>query len=188
LKLVVRVSRRRHSVGVSYSAGGSDRDVSRGGMGEWIMKMNHDKRRGSCFVTHLMGLPFPGSPLVFLLPPLLRRATMRCPHPFGEGGAGAAAIRLAFPGALVLEPIPQTRGGAHGQFVVQGWVGFEVSRMKVVVEERWRVNQHQSFACWVHHRSSLSSLSSPLACRSWFIFTVISFSSLWLVSICCGWS
>jgi len=84
-KLVVGVSQRRHSVRVSFSPGGGIRDVSRGGMEGWITKTNHDKRCGSSFVMHLTGLPFPGSPLVFLFPPFLRRAMMHHPHPSGEG-------------------------------------------------------------------------------------------------------
>jgi len=37
------------------------------GWNEWGMaKTNHDKRRGSYFVTHGMGLPLPGSPLADL--------------------------------------------------------------------------------------------------------------------------
>ena len=39
--------------------------------GQWdgrckrMAKTNHDKGRGLCSVTHIVGIPFPGSPLVF---------------------------------------------------------------------------------------------------------------------------
>jgi hypothetical protein len=55
----------------------------------------NEPRLSSWFVleTHWPGLPLPGSPLVNLLPQLLRRARMSRPHPSGRGGAGAADVR-----------------------------------------------------------------------------------------------
>ena len=39
------------------------------------------------------GLPLPRSPMMFLVPQILRRATMSRPHPSGEGrGAGILVI------------------------------------------------------------------------------------------------
>jgi hypothetical protein len=40
-----------------------------------------DKRRGSRFMTQFMGLPLPGSALVFLPPQILRRARTDCSRP-----------------------------------------------------------------------------------------------------------
>jgi len=42
------------------------------------------------FMTYPLGLPLPGSPLTFLTPPFLRRATRSRPHPVGKrrGGCG----------------------------------------------------------------------------------------------------
>jgi len=56
---------------------------------------NHDdNRRGSFFVTYCTGLPYPGSPLVFIRPRFPRRANVSRPHPFGKGGAAALASSL----------------------------------------------------------------------------------------------
>jgi hypothetical protein len=51
-----------------------------------------EPRFSSWFVvgTHRMGLPLPGYPLLFLLPPFLHPASINCPHPSGRGGADAA--------------------------------------------------------------------------------------------------
>ena len=71
------------------------RAVSSGSMGGWITKTNHDKRRGSCFVTHLTGLPLPGSPLVYLHPQNLCRARTNRPHPSGKGMGWSAGFRAS---------------------------------------------------------------------------------------------
>ena len=42
--------------------------VSGMGWNEELGKTSHDKRRGSYFGTHFVGLPLHGSPLVFLTP------------------------------------------------------------------------------------------------------------------------
>jgi hypothetical protein len=68
--------------------------------GQWdgrykrMAKTNHDKGRGWSFVTHIVGLPFPGSPLVFFHPRILRRASITRPHPFGKGRGASAASSL----------------------------------------------------------------------------------------------
>ena len=49
--------------GIRYTTGQWD------GSYKGIAKMSHDKRHGSCFGTYFVGLPFPGSPLMF--PPSL---------------------------------------------------------------------------------------------------------------------
>ena len=54
-------------------------------MGGWVAKTNHDICCGLCFITYHQGLPPYGSPLVFLLPRFLCRASLSRPHPFGEG-------------------------------------------------------------------------------------------------------
>ena len=75
-----------------------------------MAKTNHDKRRGSCFVTYHLGLPLHGSPLVFLPPRFLRRASISRPHPFGKGRGGCSGV-LASEGAEVLrEPTSLNRG------------------------------------------------------------------------------
>jgi len=56
------------------------------------------------------GLPLPRSPMMFLIPQILHRATMSRPHPSGEGrGAG-----ILVGDATDCAHIPQHRGGANG--------------------------------------------------------------------------
>ena len=93
---------------MSFSPGGGVRDVS-GGMEEWITKTNHDKRRGSFFVTHWMGLPLTGSPLVFLPPLFHRRARMIRPSHWKGEGRWRVRVRpdcvlLRLVGVLVIGP------------------------------------------------------------------------------------
>ena len=83
------------SLGVSFSPGGGIRAVSKGSMGGLITKTNHDKCRGSCFVTHLMGLPLPGPPLVYLHPQNLCRARTNRPHPSEKGMGWSAGFRAS---------------------------------------------------------------------------------------------
>jgi hypothetical protein len=64
-------------------------------MGGCMAKTNHDdNRRGSLFVTYCTGLPYPGSPLVFIRPRFPRRANMSRPNPFGKGGAATLPSSL----------------------------------------------------------------------------------------------
>ena len=71
------------------------------------------------FVMHWMGLPIPGSPLVFPPPiPLLISPISPIPPveykpahiPLERGGAGVAAVCFAHPGVLVVEPTSLIRG------------------------------------------------------------------------------
>ena len=75
------------------------------------VKMSHDKRRGSCFITYYRGLPLHGSPLVLVHPQLLRRAMLRRLHPFGKG-RGVSGCDLASEGAdmMMVEPTSLNRG------------------------------------------------------------------------------
>ena len=90
------------------------------------------------FVTYHLGLPLPGSPLVFSALQMLHRAMMSRPHPLERGGADATG--LAFPGEfrrLDLSPHPSREGRgsfpgccvclrarwvARAKVVVVGWV------------------------------------------------------------------
>ena len=65
----------------------------------------------SAFMTHFVGLPLTGSPLVFLCPPSLRQTTISCPHPL-EKGRGSWGCILACEGAVALvgEPTSPNRG------------------------------------------------------------------------------
>jgi len=85
--------------------------------------------------THWMGLPVPGSPLVFLHPQTLRLSTRSHPHPSKKRRAGAAGIRGCPLAGEVGDRahIPQERGGAPGWLNVCGWGRNEVVRTKVVV-------------------------------------------------------
>jgi hypothetical protein len=74
-------------------------------------KTSHDKRRGSCFVTHHRGLPLHGYPFVFLPPWILRRASLSRPHPYGKGRGGGGRILASEGAAAVLrEPTSLNRG------------------------------------------------------------------------------
>ena len=46
------------------------------------------------FVTHYMGLPHPGSPLVFFPPLFLHRVNLSRPHPSGKGRGGCSGVRV----------------------------------------------------------------------------------------------
>jgi len=87
------------------------RDINQWRVGRWRVKMSHDKRRGSCFVTYCRSLPLHGSPLVLVHPQLLRRAMLRRPHPFGKG-RGVSGCDLASEGAdvMMVEPTSLNRG------------------------------------------------------------------------------
>ena len=56
------------------------------------------------------GLPLPRSPMMFLVPQILRRATTSHPHPSGEG----RGARILVGDATDRAHIPQHRGGANG--------------------------------------------------------------------------
>ena len=57
---------------------------------ERLGKRENEPRLSSWFVfeTYWLGLPLPGSPLVFLLPQILHRARTSRPHPSGKGRGG----------------------------------------------------------------------------------------------------
>jgi len=106
--------------------------------GQWdgsykgIAKMSHDKRHGSCFGTYFMGLPFPGSPLMF--PPSL------VPFPGSFVGRGWAthislekgeAVAAVMASIVIPAHIPHKRGRAslrvaacirESVVVVRAWV------------------------------------------------------------------
>jgi hypothetical protein len=46
-------------------------------------------------MTHYPGLPLHGSPLVVILPQILRRTNLNHPHPFGKGRGGCSGSRLS---------------------------------------------------------------------------------------------
>jgi len=46
------------------------------------------------FMMHYLGLPHPGSPLVFPPPPFLHRENLRRPHPSGKGRGGCSGVRV----------------------------------------------------------------------------------------------
>jgi len=101
---IVVVSGCRRGVNASLHPGGGVTYVS----GEkWEAKTNHDKCRGSSFMTHLMGLPLPGSPLVFVPPQFPRRTSMNPPISLSKGRGGSGC---ALAGALVVEPTYLNRG------------------------------------------------------------------------------
>ena len=67
------------------------------GMSEEIGKTNHDFHRGSFSITHCMGLPISGSPLIFPSPnPPIKYEPAHIP--LERGGAGVAAFCSADPG------------------------------------------------------------------------------------------
>jgi hypothetical protein len=98
-------------------------------------------------VTYHLGLPLPGSPLVFLLPRFLRRAIVSRPHPSGKGRGGRGSI-LACEGAVTMltEPTslnrgeglmtgsPDDVGGSVG--ASEGGGGWRRGGGKVVVDEQ----------------------------------------------------
>ena len=78
------------SVGLFDRLGSADGQW--GGMREGMGKTNHGFHRGSFSVTHWMGLPIHGSPLMYSSPRFLRRARIRRPFPFGKGRGGCGYI------------------------------------------------------------------------------------------------
>jgi hypothetical protein len=98
-----------------------------------------------CFVTYWMGLPIPGSPLVFPSPipspispisPIPPVKYKPAHIPLERGGAGVAAVCFAHLGVLVVEPTSLMRGEGLVA-ALWGVVGMELGcrgRM-VVVEE-----------------------------------------------------
>ena len=115
--------RPRDMVVVMFAGGGNlalalEPSVGRGIEG-WMTKTNRDKRRGSCFVTHLTGLPLAGSPLVYLHPQNLCRATTNRSHPSGKGRGWSAGFRASVlaKGVGDRAHTPQKRGGATFQVV-----------------------------------------------------------------------
>ena len=68
------------------------------------------------FATQWLGLPPPGSPLVFLLPKLLHRVKTSRPHPSGKEGGGMAGIRARLLEALATGPIFLHRGASSFAF------------------------------------------------------------------------
>jgi len=72
----------------------------------------NEPRRSSwfVFVTHYMGLPHPGSPLVFPPPPFLHRANLSRPHPSGKGRGGCSGGWRFQGDAVGLSPHPSREG------------------------------------------------------------------------------
>ena len=64
----------------------------------WNERRNEENepRHSSWFVfmTHYVGLPHPGSPLMFLPSPFLHRANLSRPHPSGKGRGGCSGVRV----------------------------------------------------------------------------------------------
>ena len=60
----------------------------------WITKTDHDKRRGSCFVTHNRGLPLHGSPASSSLPGSSVERDLAAHIPLKRGGTASAASSL----------------------------------------------------------------------------------------------
>ena len=86
----------------------------------------NEPRCSSCFifVTHYMGLPLPGSPLMYLRPPFLHRASLSRPDPSGKGrGRCSGTCVPECAEALEFEPTSLKRGEGlvFGLFVVCGW-------------------------------------------------------------------
>ena len=97
------------------------------GIKEGMKKTNHD-------VTHYMGLPHPGSPLVFPPPPFLHRANLSRPHPSGKGRGGCSGGWRFQGDAVGFEPTSLKRGEgltAGLSRVLEGRNG--VAKAKVVV-------------------------------------------------------
>jgi len=80
-------------------------------------------------VTHHLGLPLSGSPLEFLLPKILCRATKNLPHPFKKG-RGSCGCDLASEGTKVVLGEPTSLKRREG--LASGWLGV------VGGEMRWR--------------------------------------------------
>ena len=60
----------------------------------WITKTDHDKRRGSCFITHSWGLPLHGSPASSSLPRSSVERDLAAHIPLKRGGTASAASSL----------------------------------------------------------------------------------------------
>jgi hypothetical protein len=64
----------------------------------WNERRNEENepRHSSWFVfmTHYMGLPHPGSPLMFLPSPFLHRVNLSRPHPSRKGRGGCSGVRV----------------------------------------------------------------------------------------------
>jgi len=80
-------------------------------------------------VTQRIGLPYPGSPLVFLPPPFLRRANLSRPHACEKGRGECSGVAVSGPvQAFELEPTSLKRGEgliSELQRVVEGEMGGE---------------------------------------------------------------
>jgi hypothetical protein len=86
-------------------------------------------KSGIVFVTYHLGLPYPGSPLVFLSPPLFRRANLSRPHPCEKGRGECSGVGVSGQ-VQVLELEPTSLKGGEGlisglQRVVEGEMGGE---------------------------------------------------------------
>ena len=79
---------------ISFVTALGDKGGQRDGRYKEMSKKKHDKGRGSCFVTHVVGLSFTGSPLVSFHDRILRRASITRPHPFEKGRGASAASSL----------------------------------------------------------------------------------------------
>jgi hypothetical protein len=106
-----------------------------------------------------MGLPLPGSPLVFSIPTKFSiELAWAGPHPFGKRRGGCSGV-LASEGAEVLpfEPTSLSRGeglATVGLFAIGGEMGWEG---KVVVEEEWKsTNENQPWCGWCCFKTPLS--------------------------------
>jgi hypothetical protein len=63
------------------------------------------------FMTHHPGLPLHGSPLVFILPQILRQVDLSRPHPSGKGRGGCDGVGISEQiQVLALEPTSLKRG------------------------------------------------------------------------------
>jgi hypothetical protein len=82
-----------------------------------MTKMSHDKRCGSYFVTYLVGRLLPRSPHVSL-PPRFAPSSEHEPAHIPLAGVARILARVLAGGVGDRAHIPQTRGGAHGQFLV----------------------------------------------------------------------
>jgi len=88
------------------------------------MATNHEKCRGSCFVTHLMGLPFPVSPFCFPLSNPPRRNQNKPGSIPSERGGGGCGCVLASEVAAVSIVEPTSLSGGEG--LIAGQLGVVV--------------------------------------------------------------